>query len=352
VHDRVRVPPGEESYERAPRLAEPRRGEGLLLRVQQRGAVAAVPRRAHAADLSSGVTGRSTRSVNRRFAEAVCEEVDSDDPIVLVQDYHFALAPRMIRERLPKATIITFWHIPWPNAERVGICPWREEIISGLLGSSIVGFHTQQHCNNFIDSVDAFMESRIDRERHAVVQGQPHARSALPDLHRVARALARPSATRGGVPRPGPARARPAPRTRCSGSASIGSTTPRASKSACGRGPAARPQPGASWAVHVCPARGPEPDEDWAVSGAQRPGRALAEEINAAWSSGEYRPIVCCAHHEPPTVFRYYACGRALLRQQPARRHEPGRQGVRRRSHDDERWACWCSASSPAPRET
>ena len=77
----------------------------------------------------------------------------------------------MIRETLPRATIITFWHIPWPSAERIGICPWREELISGILGSSVVGFHTQQHCNNFIDSVDAFMESRIDREAHAVVQG-------------------------------------------------------------------------------------------------------------------------------------------------------------------------------------
>jgi trehalose 6-phosphate synthase len=55
----------------------------------------------------------------------------------------------------------------------MGICPFREEIITGLLGSSILGFHTQQHCNNFIDSVDAYVESRIDRETHAVVQG-PH----------------------------------------------------------------------------------------------------------------------------------------------------------------------------------
>ena len=79
---------------------------------------------------------------------------------------------QMIRERLPHATIITFWHVPWPNAERIGICPWREELIAGMLGSSVVGFHTQLHCNNFIDSVDAFMESRIDRETNAVVQGE------------------------------------------------------------------------------------------------------------------------------------------------------------------------------------
>jgi len=90
------------------------------------------------------------------------------DPIVLVQDYHFALAPRMIRERLPGATIITFWHIPWPNAETFGICPWKEQIIDGLLGSIIIGFHTQFHCNNFLETVDRFIESRIDRENSSV----------------------------------------------------------------------------------------------------------------------------------------------------------------------------------------
>jgi trehalose 6-phosphate synthase len=110
------------------------------------------------------------RAVNERFADAVVDAVTVEDPIVLVQDYHFALAPRMIRDRLPLATIITFWHIPWPSAERFGICPWREEIIDGLLGSSVVGFHTQAHCNHFIDAVDTFMESRIDRTENAVVR--------------------------------------------------------------------------------------------------------------------------------------------------------------------------------------
>ena len=77
----------------------------------------------------------------------------------------------MIRERLPKATIITFWHIPWPNAETFGICPWKREIIEGMLGSTIVGFHTQFHCNNFIEGIDRFVESRIDREVQAVSLG-------------------------------------------------------------------------------------------------------------------------------------------------------------------------------------
>jgi trehalose 6-phosphate synthase len=109
--------------------------------------------------------------VNKKFAKAVIEEAKTDDPVILIQDYHFALLPKMIREQLPDATIISFWHIPWPNPEAFGICPWREELLSGLLGSSIVGFHTPFHCNNFIDSVDRFLEARIDRESSMVSFG-------------------------------------------------------------------------------------------------------------------------------------------------------------------------------------
>jgi trehalose 6-phosphate synthase len=111
---------------------------------------------------------RTYRAVNERFAEAVAAEAKTGSPIVLIQDYHFALAPRMVRQRLPEATIITFWHIPWPNSETFGIFPWKEEIIHGLLGSSIIGFHTQFHCNNFLETVDRFVESRIDREHESV----------------------------------------------------------------------------------------------------------------------------------------------------------------------------------------
>jgi trehalose 6-phosphate synthase len=106
--------------------------------------------------------------VNRKFAEAIVAEAKSSDPIVLVQDYHLALVPRMVREKLPAATIITFWHIPWPNPEAFGICPWREELLDGLLGSSILGFHTQFHCNNFVDTVDRQLEARVDRETFSV----------------------------------------------------------------------------------------------------------------------------------------------------------------------------------------
>jgi trehalose 6-phosphate synthase len=168
-NDHVRVPPGEESYliRRVWLTEEEQQGyyygfsnEGLwpLCHI------------AHTRPVFRTADWRQYRIVNQKFADAVCSEVDSKDPIILVQDYHFALAPAMIRKRLPEATVIVFWHIPWPNSERMGICPWRNEILEGLLGSSILGFHTQLHCNNFIDSVDRYIETRIDREHNAVVR--------------------------------------------------------------------------------------------------------------------------------------------------------------------------------------
>jgi trehalose 6-phosphate synthase len=107
-------------------------------------------------------------NVNRKFAKTVIEEAKTKDPIVLVQDYHFALLPRMIQEALPAATIISFWHIPWPNPEAFAICPWREELLDGMLGSTILGFHTQFHVNNFVDTVDRLLEARVDREEFSV----------------------------------------------------------------------------------------------------------------------------------------------------------------------------------------
>ncbi|MDH4289478.1 MAG: trehalose-6-phosphate synthase [Aquincola sp.] len=112
---------------------------------------------------------RHYREVNERFADAVAQEAKRQDPVILIQDYHFALLPAMLRKQLPKATILTFWHIPWPNPESFGICPWRREIVQGLLGSSILGFHTRYHCKNFLETVDRYLEARIEHEHSSIV---------------------------------------------------------------------------------------------------------------------------------------------------------------------------------------
>ncbi len=122
--DHVRVPPGEESYHiRRVWLSEEEQ-QGYYYGFSNEG-LWPLCHVAHARPIFRAEDWRQYQAVNQKFADAVCSEVDSNDPIILVQDYHFALAPAMIRKRLPAATVIMFWHIPWPNAERMGICPWR-----------------------------------------------------------------------------------------------------------------------------------------------------------------------------------------------------------------------------------
>jgi trehalose-6-phosphate synthase len=107
--------------------------------------------------------------VNRRFADAVLSEMQgSKSPILLVQDYHFALLPRMVKDARPDARVAVFWHIPWPNAEAFGICPWQRELIDGLLGADLIGFHIQTHCNNFLQTVDRAVEALSDWDRFEV----------------------------------------------------------------------------------------------------------------------------------------------------------------------------------------
>jgi trehalose 6-phosphate synthase len=113
------------------------------------------------------------RAVNRRFATTLLEEMEkAEAPIVLVQDYHFALLPRMIKQERPDARVALFWHIPWPNVEAFGICPWQEEILLGMLGADLIGFHTQIHCNNFLETVERMIEARVEWDDFTAVRGQ------------------------------------------------------------------------------------------------------------------------------------------------------------------------------------
>jgi len=113
------------------------------------------------------------RAVNAHFAATIVEEMEkAERPIVLVQDYHFALLPQLIKQARPDARVALFWHIPWPNFEAFGICPWQKEILLGLLGADLVAFHTQFHCNNFLETVERTIEGRIEWEDFTAVRGQ------------------------------------------------------------------------------------------------------------------------------------------------------------------------------------
>lgn len=109
------------------------------------------------------------KKVNEDFARAVLEEAkDDEQPFVLIQDFHFALLPELIKREKPKAKVAIFWHIPWPNPESFGICPWQREILRGMLGADLIGFHTQYHCNHFLETVNNALESRVLWESFSV----------------------------------------------------------------------------------------------------------------------------------------------------------------------------------------
>ena len=165
AHDRLRVPPDEPQYtlrrvwltrEEEERYYYGFANEGLwpLCHI------------AHTRPIFRAEDWEAYREVNAKFARAVLDEMDGvEHPTVLVQDYHFALLPRLIKETRPDARVAIFWHIPWPNPEAFGICPWQHELLEGLLGADLIGFHIQSHCNNFLETVDRSLESRIEWER-------------------------------------------------------------------------------------------------------------------------------------------------------------------------------------------
>jgi len=90
--------------------------------------------------------------VNTAFANVVAGIAKPND-IIWIHDYHLMLLPKLLRERLPKATMGFFLHIPFPSFEIFRLLPWRKQILEGLLGADLVGFHTYDYAGHFLDSV-------------------------------------------------------------------------------------------------------------------------------------------------------------------------------------------------------
>ena len=111
------------------------------------------------------------RAVNEKFCDAILDEAGEERAVVFIQDYHLALLPRLLKNRRPDLIVMQFWHIPWPNREAYRILPWGEELLDGLLGNDILGFHVQYHCNNFLDTVDRAIEAKVDYEHFQVFRG-------------------------------------------------------------------------------------------------------------------------------------------------------------------------------------
>ena len=167
-HDRLRVPPDHPEYTLRRVWLNKEEEHGYYYGFSNEG-LWPLCHIAHTRPIFRATDWQSYQEANRKFADAVLEEMKGiEHALLLVQDYHFALLPKMIKEARPDIRVAIFWHIPWPNPEAFRICPWQREVLDGLLGADLVGFHIQAHCNNFLETVDAALESRIEWERFAV----------------------------------------------------------------------------------------------------------------------------------------------------------------------------------------
>jgi len=170
AHDRLRVPPDDPRYTLRRLWLSKEEEEGYYYGFANEG-LWPLCHIAHTRPLFQAQDWQHYQDVNRKFTAALLEEIeDTPNPVVLVQDYHFALLPRMIKEKRPDARVAIFWHIPWPNPEAFAICPWQRQLVDGLLGADLIGFHIQSHCNNFLQTVDRTLESRVDWEHFSVLR--------------------------------------------------------------------------------------------------------------------------------------------------------------------------------------
>ena len=170
THDRLRVPPDDPRYTLRRVWLTKEEEEGYYYGFANEG-LWPLCHIAHTRPLFRAADWQYYQEVNRKFMTAVLEEIENvAKPVVLVQDYHFALLPRMIKEKRPDARVAIFWHIPWPNPEAFGICPWQRQLVDGLLGADLIGFHIQSHCNNFLETVDRVVESRVDWEHFSALR--------------------------------------------------------------------------------------------------------------------------------------------------------------------------------------
>jgi trehalose-6-phosphate synthase/Kef-type K+ transport system membrane component KefB len=104
------------------------------------------------------------QTVNARFAAAIDQELPGADTPVFIQDYHLALVAPFLRERRPAAHTALFWHIPWPYPDRLRICPWRREILAGLLANDLLAFQLERDRRNFVLAVEEEFDAEIEAD--------------------------------------------------------------------------------------------------------------------------------------------------------------------------------------------
>ncbi len=170
-HGRLAVPPGNPSYTLRRVWLTPEQEEGYYYGFANEG-LWPLCHIAFKRPVFRLANWETYQEVNRIFAQAVIEEAAGERAIIFIQDYHFCLLPRMLKEMGgDKLIVAQFWHIPWPNREMFRTCPWGPELVDGLLGNDLLGFHIRNHCQNFFETVDNTLEAMVDREGWHITRG-------------------------------------------------------------------------------------------------------------------------------------------------------------------------------------
>ena len=237
---------------------------------------------------------------------------------MFVQDYHFALLPRMLKDARPDLVVCQFWHIPWPNPETFRVCPWEDELLDGMLGNDLLGFHIQYHCNNFLETVDRTLEARIDTRRFAVHRGgHDDARAAVSRSASIRRLwAAREPGGEWETEVAQIARARSGSATRLCSSAWTGSITRRASPSGSGRSTAcSRRHPEWSERFHFVQVGAPEPRPPRRATALERRGRRAGGRRSTRGTAPHgWQPVVFLnEHHGPEDIAALYRAADACV---------------------------------------
>jgi trehalose 6-phosphate synthase len=112
---------------------------------------------------------RTYKKINRLYAKTCLEEIKRKKKvIVFLQDYHLTLCPKFIREKRKDVFLAHFWHIPWPPPEVFSICPWKKEILEGLLSNDLLGFHISDYCKNFLATVKKELKAKVNHKKSLV----------------------------------------------------------------------------------------------------------------------------------------------------------------------------------------
>jgi len=108
------------------------------------------------------------QDINARFARAIHSELGATESPVFIQDYHLALVAPALRALRPDTRTALFWHIPWPYPDRLRICPWRRELVAGLLANDLLAFQVERDRRNFLMAAEEELNAEVELESSRV----------------------------------------------------------------------------------------------------------------------------------------------------------------------------------------